>query len=223
MTLSGSATPFVAFPLQSFQASFWTDGRLIQTASLAGPIQPTESYAYADPVFAYRQSCLFRMNDATAFDGAAAGRLYVSVCSYEYTVDGGASWTRESSVFVRQYAGTVTYWSAGFIENRFRAADGMMVCYPGECYTFNNFQSSTTGSPPFLTLGDVARASFDVIGANGVHLALDKSVSLTMLSFGFDQPYGCRDTTDPVLGFVTHFCEAYTWYQRVRLGEAFSY
>jgi hypothetical protein len=163
------------------------------------------------------------MNDATAFDGAAAGRLYVSVCSYEYTVDGGASWTRESSVFVRQYAGTVTYWSAGFIENRVRAADGMMVCYPGECYTFNNFQRSTTGSPPFLTLGDVARASFDVIGTNGVHLALDKSVSLTMLSFGFDQPYGCRDTTDPVFGFVTHFCEAYTWYQRVRLGEAFSY
>jgi len=205
MSLSGYTAPFVTFPLQSFQASFWSDGRVIQTASLAGPIQPTESYEYADPVYA-----------------GDAGRLYVSLCSFETTSDGGANWTRESGVFVRQYAGTVTYWSAGFLENRFRAADGTMACYPGECYTFNSFRSSTTGTPPFLTLGAEARASFDVIGANGVHVALDKSVSLTPFSYGFDQPYGCRDTIDPNLGFLTHFCETYTWYQRGMVGSASS-
>jgi hypothetical protein len=162
------------------------------------------------------------MNDETAFDGGDAGRLYVSLCSFETTSDGGANWTRESGVFVRQYAGTETYWSAGFLENRFRAADGTMACYPGECYTFNSFRSSTTGTPPFLTLGGEARASFDVIGANGVHVALDKSVSLTPFSYGFDQPYGCRDTIDPNLGFLTHFCETYTWYQRGMVGSASS-
>jgi hypothetical protein len=219
MTMSGNGTPFVSFPLQKFRASFWSEGRLIQAASLDGPIEPTSSYAFADPVYAYRQSCVFRMDDATAFDGGAAGRLYLSICSYEYTSDGGATWTRESSIYVRQYAGTVTYWSAGFIENRFRAADGTMVCYPGECYTYNDAQTTTTGAPPFLTLGDEVRASFDVIGANGVHMALDKTVSLVPFSFGSDQPYGCRDLVDPTLGYLTHFCDTNTWYQRGKVGD----
>jgi hypothetical protein len=208
--------------LQSIQASFSSDGRLIQSASLTGPIEATAAYVYGDGIYIIRQTCVQRMDDATAIDGGAAGRLYVLVCSNETTSDGGANWTRASYVYVRQYAGTVTYWSAGFVEHRFRAADGTMVCYPGECYTFNFSQNSTTGVPPFLTLGDQARVSFDVIGANGVHLALDKTVSLTLFSFQFDQPYGCRDETDPNFNFVTHFCETYTGYQRGKVGNASS-
>ena len=219
---SANATAFVSFPLQSIQASFSSDGQPIQSASLTGPIEATAAYVYGDAIFVIRQACVERMGDATAIDGGAAGRMFVLVCSNESTNDGGANWTRASYVFVRQYAGTVTYWSAGFAEYRFRAADGTMTCYPGECYTFNIVQASTTGAPPFLTLGDVARATFDVIGANGVHLALDQSVSLTPFSFEFDQPYGCRDETDPNLNFVTHFCETYTGYQRGKTGIAFS-
>jgi len=222
MSLNGFGAPFISFPLQSFQASFWSDGRLIQSASLAGPIDYDESYVYADPVFSFRQFCMFRMSDATALDGGPAGRMYVQVCSSESTSDGGASWTQESSVYARQYAGTVTYWSAGFSENRFRSADGTMACYPDECYTFNEVQSYTTGAPPFLTLGDEVRGTFDLIGANGVHLALDKSASMTPFSFEINQPYGCRDESDPRADFVNHFCETYTGYQRGKSGFASS-
>lgn len=221
LSLSGYAAPFVSFPLQSFRASFSTDGRALQTASLIGPVEPSEAYAYADPTFAFRQACLFRMSDATAFDGGAAGRLYVSVCSYEWSNDNAATWTRESSVYVRQYAGTVTYWSAGFADHRFRAEDGTMVCYPGECYSFNDVQSSMIGAPPFLTLGNEARATFDVIGANGVHLALDRTVGLTPFSVEWGQPYTCRDETNLELGFVARFCESFSGYQRGKLGQAF--
>jgi len=223
ISLEGWGAQFVSFPLESFQASFWSDGQLLQTASLAGPIEPTEAYAYADPTFTYRQACMFLMNDATAIDGGAAGRMYVSVCSYEMTSDGGSTWTRESSVYVRQYAGSVTYWSAGFSEARFRAADGTMACYPDACYSSNDAQTFATGAPPYLTLGNEVRGSFDVIGANGVHLALDKSALLIPFLQEFNQPYSCNDYVDPNFEYLSHFCEAYSNTARGKSGATYFY
>jgi hypothetical protein len=220
--LEGWGAQFVSFPLDSFRASFWSDGQLLQTASLAGPIEPTEAYAYADPAFAYRQACVFRMDDATAIDGGAAGRMYVQLCSYEMTSDGGSTWTRESSVYVRQYAGSVTYWSAGFSEARFRAADGTMACYPESCYSYNEAETVTTGAPPF-TLGNEVRGSFDVIGANGVHLALDRSALLSPFLQEFDQPYQCNDYVDPNFEYLSHFCNAYSNTARGKSGSTYSY
>lgn len=176
---------------------------------------------------------MFELHDTLGLDGSRSAtllRLLELDCDIESTrtralqrTGDGRRPARQSSVFVRQYAGTVTYWSAGFTENRFRAADGTMTCYPNECYTFNNYQNTTTGAPPFLVFGDDARAAFDVIGANGGHLALDKSVALTPYLNECDQPYGCRDYTDPVLNYVTHFCETYTGYQRAKFGTASSF
>ena len=98
-----------------------------------------------------------------------------------------------------------------------------MACYPDQCYTFNTVQSLTTGEPPFLTLGDQLRGTLDVIGANGVHLALDKSASLTPFLFDFTYPYSCRDETHPEFNVFTHFCEVYTGYQRGKSGNAYSF
>ena len=223
INLAGWGAELASFPLQSFQASFWTDGRLLQTASLAGPIEPTEAYAYADPTFAYRQTCMFRESDATAIDGGAGGRMYVHICINEWTNDGGATWTRESSAQVGHYAGSVTYWSAGFSEQRFRDDNGALACYPDACYSYNQAQTFTTGAPPYLTLGNTVRASFDVIGANGVHLALDKSVFLTQSQQGADQPYGCSDYVDPEFQYFSHSCYGSTYRLTLKSGDSSSF
>jgi hypothetical protein len=223
ISLNGWGPEFVSFPLQSFEVSFSTDGRLLQTASVSGPIAPTEAFSFGDPTLAYSQACLFRMDESTALDGGAAGRIYVSICSYEQTNDGGTNWTRGSNVFVQQYAGSVTYWSAEFVERRFKDADGTLACYPGECYTSNTAQNITVGAPPYLALGSQARASFGVIGANGVHLALDKTVFVTQLQQGSDLPYGCSDYVDPNLQYFSHYCAADTYRYTWRGGESFSF
>jgi hypothetical protein len=119
--------------------------------------------------------------------------------------------------------GSVTYWSAGFSEHRFRDDNGALAYYPDACYSFNEGGTFTTGAPPYLTLGNIVRASFDVIGANGVHLALDRSVSLTQFQQGFDQPYGCSDYVVPNLQYFSHYCSAATYRLTSKSGDSFTF
>ena len=228
VVLYGSGDPIIAFPLQSFGASFETDGHLIQAGQVTGPLEPNLIYIddgsqWGDPNYYWEQACVYRGDPATAMDGGPAGRIYWNVCSNRWTYDGGTTWNRHSDTYVTQYAGTVTYWSSGFNRYVVRGSDGALSCPTSSCYTWNDYGVTTTGDLQYLTLGDNVRARFSVVDADGIRVGVDETITLTPFTYQVNVPYACREGYDSYFNARYVYCEEYSVSEVGKRGNASQY